>query len=74
MWSPMYTIAFVKSVLFQATDAREERGAAFTEYVVLVGAVVLVIVGVGFTPIGNALTTKVGSIASSITGSNGASS
>ena len=70
MWSPMYTIAFVKSVLFQATDAREERGAAFTEYVVLVGAVVLVIVGVGFTPIGTALGNKVTSIASSITGSS----
>ena len=48
MWSPMYTIAFVKSVLFQATETREERGAAFTEYVVLVGAVVAFVLFVGF--------------------------
>ena len=66
MWSPMYTIAFVKSVLFQATDAREERGAAFTEYVVLVGAVVVAIIAIGFTGIGDALKVKITSIAGEI--------
>jgi len=67
MWSPMYTLAFVKSVLVGAADRREERGAAFTEYVVVVGAVIVVIVGVGFTGIGTALQTKIASIASRIT-------
>ena len=66
MWSPMYTIAFVKSVLFQATDAREERGAAFTEYVVLVGAVVVAIIAIGFTGIGDALGDRIDTIASKI--------
>ncbi len=62
MWSPMYTIAFVKSVLFQATDAREERGAAFTEYVVLLGVIVAMIALVGFTGLGGKLADKVTAI------------
>ncbi|WP_147393644.1 hypothetical protein [Aeromicrobium endophyticum] len=69
MWSPMYTVSFITSVLFQASTAREEReerGAAFTEYVVLVSVVVALVVGVAFTPLGDALRAKVGSIASSV--------
>lgn len=66
MWSPMYTISFVTSVLFQARTAREERGAAFTEYVVLVAAVVAVIVAIGFTDIGDALEEKITDIAGDI--------
>ena len=66
MWSPMYTISFITSVLFEAKTAREERGAAFTEYVVLVGAVVVAIVAIGFTGIGEALTTKITAIAGKI--------
>lgn len=66
MWSPMYTISFITSVLFEAKTAREERGAAFTEYVVLVSVVVALVVGVAFTPLGDALRAKVGSIASSV--------
>ena len=66
MWSPMYTISFITSVLFEAKTAREERGAAFTEYVVLVGAVVAIIVAIGFTGIGDALTTKISAIAGKI--------
>lgn len=66
MWSPMYTISFVTSVLFQARTAREERGAAFTEYVVLVAAVVGVIVAIGFTGIGDALEAKIADIAGDI--------
>jgi Flp pilus assembly pilin Flp len=52
---------------------REERGASFTEYVVLVAVVVAFIIGIGFTGIGNALTTKITSIASSITSSGSSS-
>ena len=66
MWSPMYTIAFVKSVLFQATDAREERGAAFTEYVVLLGVIVAMIALVGFTGLGGKLAAEVTSIGNGI--------
>ncbi|MET0822086.1 MAG: hypothetical protein ABWY58_14070 [Aeromicrobium sp.] len=66
MWSPMYTISFVTSVLFQARTTREERGAAFTEYVVLVAAVVAVIVAIGFTDIGEALEAKISDIAGKI--------
>ena len=66
MWSPMYTIAFVKSVLFEATEAREERGAAFTEYVVLVGAVVAFVLLISFSGLGSAITTKISSIAGQI--------
>ena len=71
MWSPMYTISFITSVLVQASTAREEReehGAAFTEYVVLVSVVVALVVGVAFTPLGTALTGKVTAIAASVTG------
>jgi len=59
MWSPMHTLAFMKSVLVGAADRREERGAAFTEYVVLVGVVVAFIVTIGFTGIGEALEGKI---------------
>ena len=71
MWSPMYTISFITSVLFEAKTAREEReerGAAFTEYVVLVSFVVALIVGIAFTPLGTALTTKLTAIGVSVTG------
>ncbi|MBD8606581.1 hypothetical protein IFT73_06910 [Aeromicrobium sp. CFBP 8757] len=59
----MHTIAFVKSVLFQAAESREERGAAFTEYVVLVGAVVAFVVAVGFGLLQTGLSTKITDIA-----------
>ena len=62
MWSPMHTLAFMKSVLVGAADRREERGAAFTEYVVLVGAVVAFVVFVGFGALQTGLTTRIGEI------------
>ena len=66
MWSPMYTLSFVASVLFQTKETREERGAAFTEYVVLVAAVVAVIVAIGFTDLDTALKAKITSIAAKV--------
>jgi Flp pilus assembly pilin Flp len=66
MWSPLYTMAFIKSVLVDAAERREERGAAFTEYVVLVGAVVAFVLLVGFTDLGNALKDKITAIAGQI--------
>lgn len=66
MRSPFYAMSFIKSVLAGTAVRREERGAAFTEYVVLVGAVVAFILAIGFTGLGTALTTKIASIATSI--------
>jgi Flp pilus assembly pilin Flp len=66
MWSPIHAVAYVQSVLFGATERREERGAAFTEYVVLVGAVVAFVLLIGFTALGNALLTKIASISTAI--------
>lgn len=68
MWSPMHTLAFVKAVLIGAADRREERGAAFTEYVVLVAVVVAFVIAIGFTDIGQALSDKIGDIGDSIGG------
>ncbi|KQX71857.1 MULTISPECIES: hypothetical protein [Aeromicrobium] len=62
----MHTIAFVKSVLFQAAESREERGAAFTEYVVLLGAVVAFVLAVGFGLIQTGLTSRITDIAGKI--------
>lgn len=59
----------MKSVLFTAGERRDERGAAFTEYVVLVGVVVAFIALVGFSDFGGVLKDKVKAIGDSIKGS-----
>jgi Flp pilus assembly pilin Flp len=66
MWSPMYTVAFMKSVLFTAAERREERGAAFTEYVVLVAVVVAFVITIGFTDLGKALGDKIDNVVGKI--------
>jgi Flp pilus assembly pilin Flp len=59
-------------MLFQAVDRREERGAAFTEYVVLLGVIVAMIALVGFTGLGGKLADKVTSIGNGLTPSSSA--
>jgi Flp pilus assembly pilin Flp len=68
MWSPLHTMAFIKSVLVDAAERREERGASFTEYVVLVAVVVAFVIGIGFTDLGSAITSKITEISGQIGG------
>jgi Flp pilus assembly pilin Flp len=51
MRTPLYGLAWLSAFVATATDreARDERGAAFTEYVVLLAVIVAVVVGLLWT-------------------------
>jgi Flp pilus assembly pilin Flp len=54
-------LAFVSAFVATAEDKKDEKGAAFTEYVVLLGLIVAAIVG-AFVLLGPALTTAINDV------------
>lgn len=70
MRAPLHGLAFVAAFVTSIKEdkkARDERGAAFTEYVVLLSAIVAIIIGL-LAVLGPALTSAIGDIVTALGG------
>lgn len=63
MFAPLFVYSYLTATVASAkSHVRSERGASFTEYVVLIGAVV-VVVAAGVTLLGTKITAKINALA-----------
>jgi len=60
MFAPLFVYSYLTASV--ATTRRNERGASFTEYVVLLGVVVAMVITVGFTDLGDKLAAAITAI------------
>jgi len=65
MRAPLYVLAFMSSFV-NGAKRREERGAAITEYVVLIGFIVLAVAILSAAGIWTTLANKIGTLVNSI--------
>ena len=60
MFAPLFVYSYLTASV--AAPRRNERGASFTEYVVLLGVVVAMVITVGFTDLGDKLAAAITAI------------
>lgn len=62
MFAPLFMYSYLTATIATADRRRNERGASFTEYVVLLGVVVALVVGIGFSPLGTKITAAINAL------------
>lgn len=67
MFAPLFVYSYLTASIATASRRRDERGASFTEYVVLLGVVVALVVGIGFSPLGTKITAAIANLSLSPT-------
>jgi Flp pilus assembly pilin Flp len=55
MFAPLYVYSYLTASVATAARRRDEKGASFTEYVVLLGVIVALVTTIGFTSLGTKL-------------------
>lgn len=59
MFAPLFVYSYLTASIASASRRHDERGASFTEYVVLLGVVVALVVTIGFSPLGSKITAAI---------------
>ena len=62
MFAPLFVYSYLTASIATADRRHNERGASFTEYVVLLGVVVALVVGIGFSPLGDKITAAIAAL------------
>lgn len=62
MFAPLFVYSYLTATVASVNRRHNERGASFTEYVVLLGVVVALVVGIGFSPLGTKITTAISNL------------